>query len=69
MTIDPPEYLLEAFKVPDRDRVMRFLWSRRLYVYPLSIPGALRVVVGSHVTYEVIDKLASTLEEVLKTLS
>lgn len=61
-----PELPLVAFKVPDRDRVMRFLWSRRLYVYPLSIPGALRVVVGPHVTYEVIDHLVSTLEEALK---
>jgi hypothetical protein len=48
--------------------VLRFLWSRGLYVYPLSIPRALRVVVGPHVTYEVIDRLVNTLEEALKTL-
>jgi tyrosine decarboxylase/aspartate 1-decarboxylase len=63
-----PELPLVAFRVPDRDRVRRFLWSRGLYVYPLSIPGALRVVVGPHVTYEVIDRLVNTLEEALKTL-
>jgi len=56
-----PELPIVAFKVPDVDRVMRLLWSKRLYVYPLSIPGALRVVVGPHVTYEVIDKLVSAL--------
>jgi tyrosine decarboxylase/aspartate 1-decarboxylase len=64
--IREPELPLVAFKVPDRDKVMEFLWSRKLYVYPLSIPGALRVVVGPHVTYEAIERLVDALEEILK---
>jgi glutamate/tyrosine decarboxylase-like PLP-dependent enzyme len=57
-----------GFKIPDVGGALGFLWIRRLYVYPLPFPGALRVVVRPYVTYEVIDRLANTLEEVLKAL-
>ncbi len=63
--IREPELPIVTFKVPNRDRIIKALWSRKLYIYPTSIPGALRVVVGSHVTYEVADRLVNSLRELL----
>lgn len=63
--IREPELPIVTFKVPNRDRIIKALWSRKFYIYPTSIPGALRVVVGPHVTYEVADRLVNSLRELL----
>lgn len=60
-----PKLPIVTFEVNNRDEVMKRLWDLKLYVYPTSIRNALRVVVGPHVTYEVIDRFISVLEKVL----
>lgn len=54
-----------AFRVGNARDVMRRLWDLRMYVYPTSIPNTLRVVVGPHITYEVIDRFVGVLANML----
>lgn len=60
-----PMLPLVAIRVPDRDRVVEELWKRRLYVYPSTIPGAIRVVVGRHLTKKHIDRFVETLAVII----
>ncbi len=61
-----PKLPIVTFAVENRDEVMKKLWDMRMFVYPTSLPNALRVVVGPHVTYEVIDRFVNCVAEVLR---
>lgn len=63
-----PELPIVAFKVPSRDNVLKRLWELRLFVYPSSIPDALRVVVGPHVSFKALDNLVDALTKILTEL-
>ncbi len=66
--IKDPELPIVTFKVPNRELVLNRLWDLRKYVYPTSIPSTIRVVVGPHVTYRVIDDFIEVLANVLREL-
>lgn len=61
-----PKLPIVTFKVDSSDEVMRRLWASKMYVYPTSIPNSLRVVVGPHVTYEVIDMFVNVLSGIIR---
>ncbi|MCS7108943.1 MAG: tyrosine decarboxylase MfnA [Sulfolobales archaeon] len=63
--LNEPKLPIVTFEVDDRDEVMRYLWNLKLYVYPTSIRNALRIVVGPHITYEIIEKFVNTLRNLL----
>ncbi|MCD6428712.1 MAG: tyrosine decarboxylase MfnA [Desulfurococcales archaeon] len=66
--VKEPVLPLVAFEVPRRERVIEELWRRRLFVYPSAIPNVVRVVVGSHITYEHINRFVGALSQVISSV-
>lgn len=61
-----PKLPIVTFNVDNSDKVMKRLWASKMYVYPTSIPNSLRVVVGPHITYEVIDAFVRVLSNIVR---
>ncbi len=61
-----PKLPIVTFRVSNKDRVMKQLWDLKMYVYPTSLPNSLRIVVGPHITYEVIDRFVDVMADLIK---
>lgn len=61
-----PKLPIVTFRVNNKDEVMKKLWDLKMYVYPTSLPNSLRIVVGPHITYEVIDRFVDVLADLMK---
>lgn len=61
-----PKLPIVTFRVNNKDEVMKQLWDLKMYVYPTSLPNSLRIVVGPHITYEVIDRFVDVVADIMK---
>ena len=67
--VKKPVLPLVAIRVENRDKVIKELWKQRLYVYPSTIPDAIRVVVGRHLTTRHIDVFVEKLKNIVRQVA